>query len=226
MVMCLLHLEGFAESLAARIPTELPFDWLLTAPQEWIGVFKALKSYYENHNDSRGFRLLQLDIASKKEQMLLLQPGLKFVLQLAYHFGFGLSDREVNLYKSMTDFVLNSWLDKQFDGEHSELQSLLRRVNQDEWPHELNEVTKKFVTSQCGQVVRARISFPHDDPRVTTIALPFLVAADVVAGRSRNWQSEASRLFALRQYREFDPVWFDSAYLVGLAHAYRELLPK
>ena len=227
MVMALLHIEEFAENYASRIPSELPFEWLLTSPQNWIAAYSALKRHYETLNDDRGFRLLQADIDSKQAQMLLLQPGLRFILQLAKHFGFKIADKDVQRFVAQREIIVNLWLDQQLKGDSSELQQFLRRTAADpaDWPRSLRQVTDEFLESSWGAIVIDRFSLDQSDHRRSIISLPFLVATDVVEGRAERWRLDPRTLFALRQYRDFDSLWFDSAYVAALGMAYSRHLP-
>lgn len=56
--------------------------------------------------------------------------------------------------------------------------------------------------------------------------LPFMAAFDTYAGRGRQWQADPARLFSLRNARQFDSVWFDSAYQLGLAMAQAASMQK
>ena len=233
MVIALLHLEGFAEKYAARVSAELPFEWFLSAPQDWISAFGALKQFYAATGDERGFRMLQMDIDAKREQMLHLQPALKLILQLAYHQGFHQRENDVYLYMNpaIGGQIVESWLDQQLVDENCELQSLLRRaasddsVRQSRWQMTLTSETSRYLQRDESTRIRERLKIPLDDYKIGTIVLPFAVALDVVQGRSSQWRDDPHTLFSLRQHREFDRLWFDSAYFAGLALAYREYKP-
>lgn len=56
--------------------------------------------------------------------------------------------------------------------------------------------------------------------------LPFMAAFDTYAGRGQQWQADPPRLFSLRNARQFDTVWFDSVYQLGLAMAQAASMQK
>ena len=53
-----------------------------------------------------------------------------------------------------------------------------------------------------------------------------MAAFDTYAGRGQQWQADPARLFSLRNARQFDSVWFDSAYQLGLAMAQAASMQK
>lgn len=230
-VMAFLHVEGFAELLAARFPIELPAEWLLVSPATWIEAFAVLKAHYVGPDQERTFRFLKQDIEAKKELILHLQPGLRFIFQLAFHHGFGQEDREVQLYAAMPDAILGGWLELTFFGEDSHLQRLIQRAHavDAKWPVMLRDQVEDFVDSDTGrsflqQPALRQLRIPADDDKWPVILLPFLVAYDVVAGRGQRWQQDPMQLFQLRLYRQFDDLWFDAAYCTGLALAFKDMI--
>ena len=232
-VMAFLHVEGFAELLAARFPSELPAEWLLVSPATWIDAFAILKAHYDVPEQERNFRFLKQEIEAKKELILHLQPGLRFIFQLAFHHGFGQEDREVRLYSQMPDLILNNWLEQALVGEDAFLQKLIQRAHaaDAQWPVMLREQVKAFVESAAGKVflqqpALRQLRIPADDDKWPVILLPFLIAYDVVEGRGQRWQQDPMQLFQLRLYRQFDDLWFDAAYIIGLALAFKDTIYK
>ncbi|WP_312343190.1 hypothetical protein [Stutzerimonas nitrititolerans] len=53
-----------------------------------------------------------------------------------------------------------------------------------------------------------------------------MAAFDTYAGDEQQWQADPSRLFSLRSARQFDTVWFDLAYQLGLAMAQAASMQK
>ncbi len=67
---------------------------------------------------------------------------------------------------------------------------------------------------------------PTNDFKLAVVALPFMAAFDTYAGDEQQWQADPSRLFSLRSARQFDTVWFDLAYQLGLAMAQAASMQK
>ncbi len=67
---------------------------------------------------------------------------------------------------------------------------------------------------------------PANDFKLATVMLPFMAAFDTYAGRGQQWQADPPRLFSLRNARQFDTVWFDSVYQLGLAMAQAASMQK
>lgn len=53
-----------------------------------------------------------------------------------------------------------------------------------------------------------------------------MAAFDTYAGHGPQWQADPTLLFSLRNARQFDTVWFDSAYQLGLAMAQAASMQK
>src|SRR5690606_38044955 len=109
------------------------------------------------------------------------------------------------------------WQASLFDGENSDLQKMFRRnpAETHQYPNSSMDLEGFLKTSQ-GQVLLRQSKLPADDYKLATIMLPFIAAFDTFAGHGQHWQADPTRLFSLRSARQFDTVWFDLAYQLGL----------
>ena len=83
-----------------------------------------------------------------------------------------------------------------------------------------------FLKTTHGQVLLRRSKLPASDFKLAIVMLPFMAAIDTHAGHGLQWQADPVRLFSLRRARQFDTVWFDLAYGLGLAMAQADSMQK
>jgi hypothetical protein len=123
------------------------------------------------------------------------------------------------------------WLGQLFEGgETSAMQRMFQRnpadTHQYPGPGAGGADISAFLHSRHGQMLLKRSKLPADDFKLPTVMLPFMAAFDAYAGHSTQWQATPAQLFSLRNARQFDSLWFDSAYALGLALAQADSLQK
>jgi hypothetical protein len=222
MIMALLHLEGFAEHVSQRITEELPFEWLLGSPQNWVSSIGILKDYYERDDGDRGVRALKRSLESVRQAMRLSQSGTVFGIDLASHLAMDSPTQETKLLLANA-VVLDDLLQHALsEGDNSPLQTLLRHPDHgDLWPNELHQDISRFISSPAGKTLFSRIPSVLGDYKRLTIAFPMWVGYEVVRGAAHDWLVQPCRLHALRTYQSFDPAWFDAAYHFSLVHFFK-----
>lgn len=222
MIMALLHLEGFAEHVAQRITEELPFEWLLASPQDWVNSVTALRSYNEREDGERGVRALKRSLESIKQAMRLSQPGTALGIDLASHLAMDSPTNETKLLLANAGVLDDLLQNALSEGDNNPLQSLLRHPNHgDMWPNELHQDISKFISSAAGKTIFSKIPSVLADYKRLTIAFPMWVGYEVARGAARDWLAQPSRLHALRTYQSFDPAWFDAAYHFSIVHFFK-----
>lgn len=227
VIMALLRVEEFSERIAHRLSTELPFEWVLTSPQDWLLVVDAMVKTCDS-NDPRELRMLKREIEAKLEWLRRLYPALELSINLALALGLSREKpEEVKMLLVEPKVLREEWLSRMLHGEHSDVQGLLRRASEvSRGPADLKSYTQSFAHTPDGIRVLHRFSLPKDDWKFSLAVAPLAIAYDIAEGRAPDWLDNRSRLVALRNYRSFDAHWFDEAYKVAMVCAFDDGLIK
>ena len=228
LTMATLLLDDFSSRLAERLPCELPFEWLLIAPQHWFDTFATLRQQLAADNP-RLMSVIRHDIQSKSQFLSRWQPALRFIFDQGLHHSFDLQSQDVAFFLKKPSMLTKIWLDQLFaGGEKSAMQQMLHRnpAELHKYPGAEGTNLAAFLKTNHGQELLRRSKLPTNDFKLAIVMLPFMAAFDTYAGRGQQWQADPIRLFSLRNARQFDTVWFDSAYSVGLAMAQAASMQK
>lgn len=224
VVCAFLRLEGFISKIGPRLSEELPFDWLLTSPQDWLDVIQELSKL--SSGNERDLRVLKDDLEFRLQWIFERQNGLDLSVRLAKTKGLGLvNDQETNLMIRNPGVISNLWLNNLLFSEESDVAHFLRRATQnDEFemraPTQLKPLTTLFAnTTNCKELLSQGKMIDVSEWKHSLIVAPIMVAYDVAHGNVDRWTKQIELLNALRQYRDFDRVWFDEAYKVAMACA-------
>ena len=227
LTMATLLLDNFSSRLAERLPCELPFEWLLIAPEHWFDTFAILRQQLAADNP-RLISVISNDIQSKSQFLSRWQPALRFIFDQGLHRYFDLQSPDVGFFLKNPAMLTASWQSHLFDGENSAMQQMFRRnpAETHRYPGSGNTDIGAFLKTPHGQVLLRHCKLPTNDFKLAVVALPFIAAFDTYAGDNQQWQADPSRLFSLRSARQFDTVWFDLAYQLGLAMAQAASMQK
>lgn len=227
LTMATLLLDDFSSRLAERLPCELPFEWLLIAPEHWFDTFATLRQQLAADNP-RLLSVIRNDIQSKSQFLSRWQPALRFIFDQGLHHSFDLQSPDVGFFLKNPTMLTASWQSHLFDGENSAMQQMFRRnpAETHQYPGSGNTDIGAFLKTPHGQMLLRCCKLPADDFKLATVMLPFMAAFDTYAGRGQQWQADPARLFSLRNARQFDTVWFDSVYQLGLAMAQAASMQK
>lgn len=220
LAMATLRLDDFSSRFAERLPSELPFEWLLITPDDWFNVFEILRRELAADNpDLLG--IIRNDIQKKSQPLSFRQPALRFIFDQGFHQYLDQQSRDVKLFLTSPMTLINLRLAEFFDGDNPALQQMFRRnaIGNQNWPESSHVDFQPFLKTAHGQTLRKCSKLPFNDLKFSVVMLPFMAAIDTYEGRGLQWQTDPARLFSLRKARQFDPVWFDSAYELGLAMA-------
>lgn len=220
LAMATLLLDNFSSRMAERLPSELPFEWLLIAPEHWFSTFTRIRQQLPAEN-SRRLEAIRNDIQSKSHYLARWQPALSFIFEQGFHQYFGLNSQDVSFFFKNPLMLIEYWLDHLFDGENSAMQQMFRR-NPPETQRDLDlchAEREELRRSMYGNRLLDRSKLPVTDFKLGVVIRPFMAAFDVYVGKGQLWQSDPARLFSLRTTRQLDTVWFDAAYQTGLAMA-------
>lgn len=221
VIMALIRVDEFSERIAHRLSVELPFEWVLTSPQDWLMVVNAMVKTC-NSDDARELRLLKREIEAKLEWLRRLYPALELSINLALALGLARDKpEEVKMLLAEPEVLREEWLSRMLHGEHSDVQGLLRRASEaSRGPADLKSYTQSFAHSPTGIRLLDRFRLPKDDWKYSLAVAPLAIAYDIAGGKGTGWLQNRSRLVALRTYRSFDAHWFDEAYKVAMVCAF------
>jgi len=227
LAMATLLLDGFSSHLAERLPSELPFEWLLIAPEHWFDTFETLRQQLAADNP-RLLSLIRNDIQSKSQFLSRWQPALRFIFDQGLHRSFDLQSPDVGFFLKNPATLTASWQTHLFEGENSVMQQMFRRnpAETHQYPDSGTTDIRAFLNTPYGKMLLCQCKLPTNDFKLAAVMLPFMAAFDTYAGHEQQWQADPSRLFSLRRARQFDTVWFDLAYQLGIAIAQAASMQK
>lgn len=228
MAMATLIMDDFSSRLAERLPKELPFEWLLISPKCWVRAIEKIRSQVST-DDPKLLEFIIKDIQSKSSFLTHWQPALEFIFKQGFYNNFDLKDQDCRLFAEQPWMLGHIWLKDIFetnDTQISEMQKMLNRNThlKQKWPTLSSIELEQFANTEHGANIISLIDEPlRDSDMLSMILLPFMVAIDAYNDKGHEWQDNPQRLFTLRQARQFDPIWFDSAYEMGLVLAQIDL---
>ena len=220
VTMAILHVDDFAERMSSRFVEELPFEWILITPNHWEQSLRCLKSHWQTQSE-RSARLF-VDEAKEKLALLCLRlPELSFSLSWALAIGLGEQDRSIQLLRSEPRRLWQLRLGELFEGDECASQRLLRRSAENgvHWPTESKAHILEFAGSELGKRLLSKVAHLRNDFKLLTIAFPLMLAYQLTNSIAGNQWSTPTGLAILREYRDFDPDWFEAAYQAGLTFA-------
>ncbi|WP_295763809.1 STY4851/ECs_5259 family protein [Undibacterium sp.] len=230
IVSSFLTLENFTDKIAYRLCEELPFEWLLTAPQDWLAVIKALSDYAQNQGNEREERFLKNDLEYRLEWINERQPALYLSVKLALMKGLGIKqlDQETHLLVTNPQILVNHFINGLLIYDDSDVAKFIRRASvtasQDtRAPEQLKSPSSTFINTPAGKKLLEKYrQLDSSDWKYSLVVAPLMIAYSVAKGEASSWLKQTDQLYALRQYREFDRLWFDEAYKVAMACAFNE----
>lgn len=227
LTMATLLLDNFSSRMAERLPSELPFEWLLIAPEHWFNTFAIIRQQLSTANH-RQVAAIRNDIQNKSQYLARWQPALSFIFEQGFHQHFGLNCQDVSFFFKNPSMLIECWLANLLDGENSAMQQMFRRnpPENQRYPDISGVESGAFLKSMHGQMLVNRSKLPVTEFKLGIVILPFMAASDAYAGNGKQWQFDPARLFSLRTARQFDIVWFDLAYQTGLVMAQTNSIEK
>ncbi len=213
VVMAHLKVDGFANQISPRFDHELPFEWALTSPSNWLEAADLILRQFSEQGASmlqigRFLLSTRLDAASRLPSLLTMTIN----LALARVQGRTLPEEQLGRERAGE---LSKGLQQQLlQGESSGLQRLLRRGedSDERWPVMLKGETEDFVRMSDGEYWLEYMKPLRNDFKFSVAVFPILLAREVATDEGARWRDDPDLLIALRSYRQFDPDWFDAAY--------------
>jgi|GEM_PF-432490 len=221
VIMALLIVDEFADRIAHRLSGELPFEWILTAPQDWLAAVSIAAANMAG-TDERELKLLRREFEVKLEWLRRLYPAMELSIALALSRGLSRKQSpEVELLLAEPELLRHAWLARLLSGESSDVQGMLQKVNGvSSELTSLSTEARRFAGSESGKALLKSLRLPCEDEKISLVVVPMIVAYDIAEERGTNWMNNRGRLVALRNYRSFDAHWFDEAYKVALVCAF------
>lgn len=209
MAALAFRLGGLPTEFIARFGVELPFMWELAAYEDWRNAVAAAKGQVAAwFGESDGEVVLKGHLDSRVQLLSELSPGVRVLLELARADVTGEVAAELRpLRNPVMDQVFRAQL---FEGPDSELQKLLRRSGESEWPVQMAADVAKARNDPNLSEFLCPTSYDFHDSVINT---PLIAAAATATdGLARSWLDDAAKMRALRAHRVMDPDWFDAAY--------------
>jgi len=226
VVCAYLSLEGFTEKIADRICKELPFEWILTSPQDWLTVISQLRNELVEHDEDGGSeRRLKKELEIRLEWIQERYPALHLSVQIGLIRGLGINQGERGM--QLLKMLKALWLPNLLINENSDVENFIRRATQNASydlpaPGHLKVQTTIFSQSDFGRTLLGKFKLDATDWKYTLVVAPMMFAYSIAQDEADNWIEKTELISAIRQYREFDRHWFDVCYKVAMACAFNE----
>ncbi len=213
VVMAHLKVDGFATQISPRFDHELPFEWALTSPSNWLEAAGLILSQF-SEEDATMLQIGRFLLTTRLEAASCLPSLLKMTINLALARVQNKTLPEEQLGRERAGALSKGLQQQLLQGESSGLQRLLRRGDDSDerWPDMLNGEAELFVRSCTGESWLEYIKPLRGDFKLSVAVFPILLAREVAADEAARWHDVPGLLIALRSYRQFDPDWFDAAY--------------
>lgn len=187
----------YREEFMQKIEDELPFLWQIIPLSDWIFAFNQLKLKYNEE-------ILQLLFFNKDHPQELLQKYIApyLVLQQII-FNDPISANQMQ-------YISTAGL---FNGENSSIQDLFRRHENDEWISLFEELIQNLRNDKF------LLNFlpSYQGYKDSVICLPIILAIQNYTHKPYLFEDLNSEIvLRIRNYRDFDPIWFDEAYYITL----------
>lgn len=219
MALLALHPGISFQSITSRVSTELPFLWNSVFREDWHAASMLIKSYFE--------KLVPGDMASglwqdhmKKcmENLGSCCPSVNALL----HIALALPCEEDMLQRVCLYFHTDTVTETLFSGQNSEMQKLLRRHADDEWPTAFSEL----VNHERHNATSGRFLPFSQGHKNSVLGLPVLLAIQAFVSQAAFFPLplDQNALFHIRKHLHFDAEWFEQASMLTVYHCTSEHL--
>ena len=207
MAMIALHPGISFQSLTSRVSTELPFLWTFVSREDWAAASAYVRQYFETLIPGEMAPKVWQDLMQQKmERLSSCCPAVNALLHLA--LSLPCEGKDLNRIKiGFTAPHVTSLL---FKDDNSEMQKLLRRHADDEWPID-------FISTVEQERYRNDITpflFFAQRHQNGVLGLPILLAIQAFVSRevSIPLPPEQDIIFNIRKHLHFDAEWFEQAF--------------
>ena len=206
MAMIALHPGISFPSLTSRVSTELPFLWILVSRKDWAVASTYVRQYFETLIPGDMARKVWQDLMQRRmEKIGSCCPAVNALLHLA--ICLPCEEKDLNAIKIV--FTAPHVTSLLFKDDNSEMQKLLRRHADDEWPID-------FISTVEQERYRNDITpflFFAQRHQNGVLGLPILLAIQAFVSRdvSIPLPPEQDVIFNIRKHLHFDAEWFEQA---------------
>jgi len=214
VVMAHLRVDGFASRISPRLRDELPFEWSFTSPTHWSRAVTAMCHWCATKGEDERIRSTAL-FDMRLGRVPALSPVLDMAIGFAAEARQGRQLPELAFKLPQLQHMKQVMLGCLIDGDSSPFQGHLRRLGETDrasWPKEFQAEALELARTSSGAQLLQRMNQAGGEGTTSTLLVPFLLARAVAQGSDHFWRGAPNRVAALRNYRNFDPHWFDEAY--------------
>lgn len=198
------------EYFIAKLNEELPIFWELIPLKNWLAIFQSYKNYLKKMLDDES--MINKLIEQRINHIKLLSSAMDIITRILKKHLLNISDQDL-------DFMINSVaLDMVVlpNIENSQ-QDLNRRQANNEWltllQSELIDYWYKLEKSEQ-QLLKLDNKPKH---HFSIIKLPIILAVFCIRGEQKII-NDSSHILKLKQLKEFDEEWFNTAFHFSLAY--------
>lgn len=204
MAMIALHPGISFQDLTSRVDTELPFLWNLVSLQDWRYASERVKVYLEKLIPSD----ISLGIWQEYMQKTMEQLGAGCPsIHALIHVALSLPCEQQKLTQIRPHFTKETVKSFLFTDTNSEMQKLLRRHANDEWPTDFLHL----VNRERQQDPTASFLAFSQGHRNSVLGLPVLLALQSLEPQRAFIARplDPDTLFSIREHLHFDAEWFE-----------------
>lgn len=206
MAMIALHPGISFQPLTSRVSTELPFLWTFISREDWAAASTCVRQYFEALIPGEMAPKVWQDLMQRRmEKLSSCGPAVNALLHLA--LSLPCEEKDLNAIKIV--FTAPHVTSLLFKDDNSEMQKLLRRHADDEWPID-------FISTVEQERYRNDITpflFFAQRHQNGVLGLPILLALQAFVSRevSIPLPPEQDVIFNIRKHLHFDAEWFEQA---------------
>lgn len=204
MALIAFHPQIPFNRITSRISIEMPFLWNFVSRKEWENAGIQIKAYFEKIIPGEmAVKVWQEHMRLRMEELAALCPSINAILRIS--MCLFVDEPQLKAVKSY--FIPEVTKRLIFEGENCEMQKLMRRHADDNWPTYFQMHVDKGRKISASS---AFMPFPQDW-KMSILGLPILLAlqaygsVDVFEYPFNNTEM----IFHIREHMHFDSEWFE-----------------
>ena len=205
MAMIALHPGISFENVTSRICTELPFLWNFVSLQDWSAASQCIRYSFEGlFPGDTAFGFWQSHMQKAMENIGSCCPSVNTLM----HVAISLPEDVPILTRACPHFHAHH-ASLLFEGDNSEMQKLLRRHADDEWPMAFASLSNRERRSDG---LKPLLPSPQG-ARDSVLGLPILLMFQAFDPQAAfiHFLPDQDTVFHIREHLHFDADWFEQA---------------